>query len=65
MKEFLQKIKRINCGRKVAIFLDNASIHRSKQILEFCEKLKIRLIFNIPYSPQLNGIEKLWAIWKK
>jgi transposase len=39
MKEFLLKIKRINCGRKAAIFLDNASIHRSKQILEFCENL--------------------------
>ena len=51
MKEFFEKIRRLKCDRKVAFILDNASIDRSKQILEFCEKIKIRLIINILYNP--------------
>jgi transposase len=27
--------------------------------------MNIPLVFNIPYSPELNGIELVWGIWKR
>jgi hypothetical protein len=27
--------------------------------------MRIPLIFNVPYMPKYNGIEKIWAIYKK
>ena len=43
--------------KKMAIFLDNASIHRAIIVREACEKYHIPLVFNLPYCPHLNGIE--------
>ena len=43
--------------RRMAIFLDNASIHRANIVREACEKYHVTLLFNIPYCPHLNGIE--------
>jgi transposase len=45
--------------------MDNASIHRKKQLFEIAEKFNVILIFQPPYSPDLNKIEKYWAWLKK
>ena len=47
-------------SEKVAIFLDNASIHRAQIAKEAAADIGVRLIYNIPYRPDLNGIELLW-----
>ncbi len=59
MIEFLKFLRRSNCGRKIAVFLDNCSIHRCKEIYDFSKKIKLKFVYNIPYSPQLNGIEQI------
>lgn len=64
MVDFLLELKRINCGKPIAVFLDNCSVHRSKRVIQFARKSKLKLIFNVPYSPQFNGIETLWAVMK-
>ena len=46
---------------KICLFLDNASIHKHKDVEDEAVKLDIPFIFNLPYYPELNGIEKLWG----
>jgi transposase len=45
------------------MLVDNASFHRAsfvkRSIIE--RKLKVQLIFNVPYSPAFNAQEKVWA----
>lgn len=40
-----------------AIMMDNCVIHRSKILREKLEESNIKLIFNVPYSPQFSPIE--------
>ena len=47
------------------IILDNASIHRSKEIQKYCEKKNIILVYLTPYSPDLNDIEPMWKKFKR
>lgn len=45
--------------------MDNASIHRKAKLFEIADKHDVTLIFQPPYSPDLNKIEKFWAWLKK
>jgi len=49
----------------IYIILDNARYHYSKEVKEFLESKKIKLVFLPPYSPNLNLIERLWKFFKK
>ena len=51
----------------VTLVVDNASIHRSKEVTQALGTLElqdIKLYFLPPYSPKLNRIEKLWQQMK-
>ena len=52
---------------KLAIFWDNCRIHISHAVREFAitPEINIQLVRNIPYSPHLNGIERLWQEAKR
>lgn len=45
--------------------IDNASIHRKSKLFEIAERFNVTLLFQPPYSPDLNKIEKFWAWLKK
>ena len=62
--EFLEGIAKLYPGEDVAIFLDNMRVHRSKKTGEAYKRLGIIPIFNIPYSPQFNGIEGVFNMIK-
>jgi len=50
-------------GRPLTVILDNASIHKAKELqplLAFLKRKGLTLLFLPPYSPELNRIEKLW-----
>lgn len=49
------------------IVMDNASFHCKNKLYELCKDANknLRLIFLPPYSPELNPIEKYWAILKR
>ena len=43
------------------VVMDNASIHKSKRTRELIESAGCRVLFQPPYSPDLNKIEPMWA----
>jgi transposase len=45
--------------------MDNASIHSKRKLQKIAEKFDIILLFQPPYSPDLNKIEQFWAWLKK
>jgi transposase len=66
---FINQIAEKLGGGDFAIFLDNLSVHKTKDAKHLFEKLNITEIFNVPYCPQFNGIEsyfsQLKATYKK
>jgi len=44
---------------------DNAPIHSAKKTKEWFAEIGIRVIDWLPYSPDMNPIENLWALLKK
>lgn len=41
--------------------MDNCRVHHSKKVAKFLEENKIEAVFNIPYGPEYNPIERVWA----
>ncbi|MEG1772150.1 MAG: transposase [Clostridia bacterium] len=47
------------------VVIHNASIHIKNKLFEIAERFKVTLLFQQPYSPNFNKIEKFWAWLKK
>ena len=61
-EDFLNFIKKVMTNIKNKYFLlDNASIHHAKIIKECVSKTTNELLFNAPYSPEFNPIEKIFS----
>lgn len=60
---FLKLLLRRYRGRHLFVFLDNCSIHTSKALQRFWTDHKDELtpIWNAPYAPELNLIERYWG----
>ena len=46
------------------IILDNATFHKGEEIENIASRYGLHLLYLPPYSPELNPIEKCWAILK-
>ena len=60
IEKFLKYIEELRAkteGRKICLFMDNLSVHRSKKVIKELENCGIKYIFNLPYAPALNSIE--------
>jgi len=51
-------------GDRFVMFGDNCSIHKSKKTIKIIKQKKTEIIFNIPYMPILNPIERVFSIIK-
>ena len=58
---FLEKVKEKMKDKKVAIFMDNCKVHHSALVKDYMQDLEIRVIYNAPYSPELNPIERVFS----
>jgi len=45
--------------------MDNAAFHKSNTTKELIESIGCKVCFLPPYSPDLNPIEKQWAVLKR
>jgi transposase len=46
------------------LIMDNAPIHKNKDIQLYIESRGYRCVYLSPYSPELNPIEQFWSIVK-
>jgi transposase len=46
------------------IFMDNLYVHKSSETRAAMAELNIKCIFNVPYSPQFNPIERGFSVVK-
>lgn len=61
MKELHSKLEGLlgSNDKEVAIFLDNARIHKSIRSFNMMEDLGLNIVFPSPYSPETNYAEKI------
>ena len=62
--EFILSLADHNQGVRLAIFMDNLNVHKTKRVNDLMTNLEIYPIFSVPYSPQYNGIESYWFLLK-
>lgn len=63
--DFLTRLRaRMGKHKKLAVFWDNAAIH-ARPAREVAPGLKIQVIWNAAYRPDLNGIEFFWGRVKR
>ena len=55
--DYIELLHQQTLGRNVCIFWDNLAVHRSRTVCRRLDELGIRYIFNIPASPDFNGVE--------
>jgi transposase len=51
--------------KKHLLILDNASIHKGKEIEELASRYNTRIFYLPAYSPDFNPIEKAWSVLKR
>ena len=48
--------------KRICVFWDNHGIHVGKRVEAFFKNnYRIAMVCNIPYVPEMNGIETMWA----
>lgn len=66
MCELLHAIRRKNPDEEhLYLVLDNAPYNRAKSLRRLAKRLRIKILYLPPYSPNLNPIERLWKFMKK
>lgn len=66
MCELLHAIRRKNPDEaNLYLVLDNAPYNRAKTVRQLAARLRIKILYLPPYSPNLNPIERLWKFMKK
>ena len=57
----LKKLAKLFIGKRIVIFWDNASWHKSAEVRKFLESTKQFQLYNFPpYAPDLNPQEHVW-----
>jgi len=62
---FASFLETLPCRRGTTIILDNASIHKTREIRTTAERRGFELLYLPPYSPELNPIEYVFSVVKR
>ena len=63
--QLLRKVRAANPGKRLLLVLDNARYQRATVVQAVAKRLRIRLLFLPPYSPNLNLIERFCKFLRK
>lgn len=64
--DYMRELLKREENRKVVFFLDNAPVHMKEVLEPMVKAVKDKeIVFNAPYSPECNPIEKFFAEWKR
>ena len=62
----LERLERLNPSATcIHVICDNARYYRSKAVKAYLQTSRIELVFQPPYAPNLNLIERFWKFFKK
>lgn len=61
---FVEQLSTLFHGAEFTIFMDNLQVHKTQAVADTCKELKVQRIFNVPYSPDFNGIEAYFSLVK-
>ena len=59
--EHLKWLREKHGDQPLAIYCDSLSVHKSKETKPFWDKLDIKRVFNVGYSPEFNPIEACFS----
>ena len=62
---WLEKCLLPNLQKGQVVVMDNAAFHKGKRTKELINSAGCRIVFQPPYSPDLNPIEQQWAVLKR
>ena len=58
---FIQFMRKVNRrGKNKYILVDNATIHKTKELKDYMKDKTNKLIYNVPYNPKTNPIEQVF-----
>ena len=63
-KIYLEELRARYFFDDICIYMDNLSVHRSNEIRGRLDELSIAYVYSPPYSPDFNGIESVFSIFK-
>ena len=63
-EKFLRALRNRSGGR-IALYMDQLGVHKSKVTAKVYQELDIMPIFNVSYSPELNPIEGVFSQVKR
>ena len=63
--QLLRQLRTANARKRLLVVLDNARYQRAYRVQALAKRLRIRLLFLPPYSPNLNLIERFWKFLRK
>lgn len=63
--ELMEKLRIKHGDQEISLILDNARYQKCQVVWEKAESLNLDLVYLLPYSPNLNLIERLWKFVKK
>jgi transposase len=49
--EFLEDLHDKYFGEPLVLFMDNLNVHKTNEVKEVYQRLKITPVYNVPYSP--------------
>jgi transposase len=61
---FVQQLSDRFGGEEFCMFMDNLQVHKTEEVSPVCQERKVQKIFNVPYSPDFNGIESYFSLLK-
>jgi transposase len=57
--------KESNINNDKTLFLDNASIHKTKTFINYMNETKMKVLYNVPYHSDKNPIEYIFSMLRK